>query len=410
MTINFYLNKKKNQSEHIIFLYLRGVGGTIKIHTKEKINPKYWDKNKQLVKGTYRGSDKINDNLMIIKDEVHQAYRLLINEDHKVPFDIIKKTILDLFTQKQTNSNDDFFSFFDEFIAIKTPLVSYRTIQRYITLKNHLFSFQNDKNYSLEFSSIDIKFYNLFFAYSIDKLKHNNNTFGKYLVTLKTFLHWATESGYNGKKDFIKFKKRDEESEVIYLSEEELMKLYYFDFGNNKTLEKIRDVFCFASFTGQRFSDIERIKWNDIKTNSGTKGASWFVRTQKTHDQIEVPLNEFALEIINKYKTSDLPLPVISQQRTNEYLKKMGKLVGIDEETKKVSYQGAKKLEKYEPKYKFLSTHTARRTFVTLCLEKGMRPETLMTITGHKDFKTMRRYIKITSLVKHNEMKQIWNK
>jgi len=60
--------------------------------------------------------------------------------------------------------------------------------------------------------------------------------------------------------------------------------------------------------------------------------------------------------------------------------------------------------------YELISTHTARRTFVTLSLEKGMRPEVVMEITGHKDYKTMKKHIKITSKVKHNEIKNVWKK
>ena len=74
-----------------------------------------------------------------------------------------------------------------------------------------------------------------------------------------------------------------------------------------------------------------------------------------------------------------------------------------------VKYRGAEKVEFIEPKYKFIGTHTARRTFVTLSLEKGMRPETVMSITGHKDYNTFKKYIKLTDKVKLAEMNNIWS-
>ncbi len=73
-----------------------------------------------------------------------------------------------------------------------------------------------------------------------------------------------------------------------------------------------------------------------------------------------------------------------------------------------VKYRGIEKVEFLEPKYKFVCMHTARRTFVTLCLEKGMRPETVMSITGHKGYKTFKKYIKITDEVKMMKMNKIW--
>ena len=57
----------------------------------------------------------------------------------------------------------------------------------------------------------------------------------------------------------------------------------------------------------------------------------------------------------------------------------------------------------------FIGTHTARRTFVPLSLEKGMRAEIVMSITGHKEYNTFKKYIKITNKVKNIDMKRIWN-
>ena len=58
------------------------------------------------------------------------------------------------------------------------------------------------------------------------------------------------------------------------------------------------------------------------------------------------------------------------------------------------------------PKYELIGTHTARRTFVTLALEGGMRLETLMGITGHKDYKMLPWYLKITDAVVQDEFAQ----
>lgn len=71
-------------------------------------------------------------------------------------------------------------------------------------------------------------------------------------------------------------------------------------------------------------------------------------------------------------------------------------------------YRGSERIEYVLPKYDYITPHSARRTFVALSLEKGMRPETVMAITGHKDYKTFKKYIKITSKVKEIEVNQIW--
>ena len=60
------------------------------------------------------------------------------------------------------------------------------------------------------------------------------------------------------------------------------------------------------------------------------------------------------------------------------------------------------------PKFMKIGTHTGRRTFITLSLEKGMRVETVMSITGHSDYRTFQKYIKHTKEVKRREMDEVW--
>jgi integrase len=69
---------------------------------------------------------------------------------------------------------------------------------------------------------------------------------------------------------------------------------------------------------------------------------------------------------------------------------------------------GTERDEKRGRKWQFLSTHMARKTFVTLSLERGMRPEVLLSFTGHRSFKTMKRYIAHTEKLKKEEMDRVW--
>jgi integrase len=247
-------------------------------------------------------------------------------------------------------------------------------------------------------------FYEKFTAYLMQDLKHSNNTIGKYISSLKTFLHWAVDHNYNTNNDFIKFKVYNDKTDIVVLTEKELMLIYGLDLSEQPSLVKVRDVFLFQCFTGQRFSDIENLKRDDIKNDS------WFLHTYKTKDIIEIPLTPLAKEILNRYKSDDKPLPVISHQKTNNFIKDVCKLAKINESITLVKYRGSERIETIKPKYEFITTHTARRTFVTLSLEKGMKADTIMEITGHTSYKTFRKYIKITSKVKHQEMNKFWKK
>lgn len=405
MTINFYLDTRSNQPEKPIIIYIRGIGKTLKFNTGEKIDPKHWDNSKQVVKRTYTGHPELNSYLNALKEKIFKRIRLLNIENDLITFQMIRDEVQSLFEiKKPIDSKKIFWESFNLFIDSRKIEKRFRTVQKYETLLTHLKDFEKAKHYQITFEKIDLEFYERFTAYLIKDLQHSNNTIGKYISSLKTFLNWATEKNYNTKNDFRKFKVYNEKSDIIALSEAELMKIYTYDFSDNKTLAKVRDVFCFQCFTGQRFSDIENLKRDDIKNDT------WYLHTYKTKDIIEIPLSPLAKEILNRYKADEKPLPIISQQKTNDFIKDVCKTVEINDPITLVKYSGAKRIDKTQPKYEFITTHTARRTFVTLSLEKGMRPETIMEITGHTSYKTFRKYIKITSKVKHNEINKFWKK
>jgi hypothetical protein len=95
---------------------------------------------------------------------------------------------------------------------------------------------------------------------------------------------------------------------------------------------------------------------------------------------------------------------VISNQKLNDYLKEPGKFAGIDQPVQKVKFIGSRPVEETVPKIELITTHTVRRTFVTLSLEKGIRPETVLKITGQKNSKTLMKYVQVTDDIIDLEM------
>ena len=165
-------------------------------------------------------------------------------------------------------------------------------------------------------------------------------------------------------------------------------------------LAKVRDVFLFQCFTGQRYSDILSLNKKDVK--NGT----WHLRQQKTNNIIQIPLNKYAISILAKY--SDFKLPVISNQKMNKYLKELCVLAKINDPVRIIKFKGSKRIEETKKKYEVIGTHTARRTFITLSLRKGMKPEVIMKITGHKSYKMFQKYLKIADDHTRKEMFEAW--
>jgi integrase len=402
MTVNFYLDSKTNKKgEKAIYCFIRGreIGKTIYINTGKKIDSVYWNEEKQRAKISLTGHPEFNTYLSDISAEIQKRVTILRTQIRNPSADEIKTEILKIFDIEEKKA--EFFDVFNLFIKSKSNY-SKSMISKYSCLKNLLFEFEKVNKYKIKFSNIDLLFYDKFTLFLQNDKKQINNTVSKYFDLLKTFLHWANERSLNHKTDYLKFKTPTQETDIVYFTFDELLKLYNLDLSQNTELDKIRDVFCFQCFTGARFSDVVGLKRDDIKDRT------WNLRVKKTKDSLKIPLNDYALEILNKYKDSDNPLPDVSGNQINQQLKELCKLAEINEPITIRKYRGAERIETTSPKYELVSTHTARRTFITLSLEKGMRPEMVMAISGHKEYKSFKKYIKITDKVKEIEMNNVW--
>jgi integrase len=217
-----------------------------------------------------------------------------------------------------------------------------------------------------------------------------NDTIYKYISTLKVFLAWCNEQGHIVHPDtFKKHKsafKRKTHNEIVVLTEDELNMLYEYDLSAKPNYERVRDLFCFACFTGQRYSDIMRFSKSDFKDNR------WTFLSSKTKKKVTVPFNGFiarGLDILKKY---NYKLPQISNQKFNDYLKEVGMLVGIDEPVRIIRFNGKKEIVIEKAKYDFMSSHMGRRTMVTILLSKGVPITLVQKITQHSDIRTLMKY------------------
>ena len=233
-----------------------------------------------------------------------------------------------------------------------------------------------------------------------------NAVYMKKASVLRWFLNWCRKMGYIDNEDYKLHMPhlKCPQKEVIYLNWEELLQLYYFNYGSHYALDQARDVFCFCAFTGLRYSDAKRLKWSDVR------GDHISIVTQKTSNALKIELNKYSRSIIEKYRKvgvyspDDLVLPAISIQKGNEHLKDCAMLAQIDEPLRLVSYRGSERVDKSVLKWEVITTHCARRTFVVNALRLGIPAEVIMKWTGHSDFKAMKPYVAIVDELKKENM------
>lgn len=386
----------------------------IEFTTGYRIDAVKWDADKQRVKNgctnkLKQSAAEINASLLGYYTEIQEIFKkfeveeiMPTQEQIKEAFNALHKPIDEEVKPKKSTLNA-FYKVFDEFVRDCGRQNDWTdsTYEKFAAVKNHLMNFRD----GLTFDFFDEKGLNDYVTYLRDVKEMRNSTIGKQLSFLKWFLRWAFKKGVhqNNAYDSYKPKLKSTQKKIIFLTWEELNRLREFEIPTSKqALDRVRDVFLFQCFTGLRYSDVFNLRRSDIK------GDHIEVTTVKTSDSLIIELNNHSKAILDKYKgvafEDDKVLPVITNQKMNDYLKELAELAGIDEPVRQTYYRGNERIDEVTPKYALLGTHAGRRTFICNALALGIPPQVVMKWTGHSDYKAMKPYIDIADDIKANAM------
>ena len=387
----------------------------IEFTTGYRIDATKWNADKQRVKNgcsnkLKQSASEINASLLEYYTEIQSIFKRFEVEDVmptpeqiKEAFNALHKPVSEEPKPKKEALPCDFFQVFDDFVEDCGRQNNWTdsTFEKFAAVKNHLTNFRE----GLTFEFFDERGLNDYISYLRDVKEMRNTTIGKQLSFLKWFLRWAFKKGVhqNNAYDSYKPKLKSTQKKIIFLTWDELNRLREFKIPFNKqALERVRDVFLFQCFTGLRYSDVFNLRRSDIK------GDHIEVTTVKTSDSLIIELNNHSKAILDKYKDVafeyDKVLPVITNQKMNDYLKELAELAGIDEPIRQTYYKGNERIDDVTPKYALLGTHAGRRTFICNALALGIPPQVVMKWTGHSDYKAMKPYIDITDDIKANAM------
>ncbi len=220
-TFNYYLREKLKQhktndprSIHLVVNWTpeRGKRSRLVTSTTIKTSILDWDVNKQAIKDrkvvAYRELN--NQFLGKFKSEAVRLYNGFIRENDRFPF---KDELKSLYGRELTllgktesaGKKHTLLSFIDEFIVkSKTranlntgKTISPSTIQSYKRTLKYLKEYHEIK--PISFDSIDLKFYNEFYAFLMEK-QFSTNTIGKLFKEIKVFMNEALEEGLTENK------------------------------------------------------------------------------------------------------------------------------------------------------------------------------------------------------------------
>lgn len=395
-----------------------------RISTGVKILPTSWNESKNLVNYISKAEAKkfcpelpyndlpseseveqLNAELALKKKDIARAENL-IGEDQKFNSEMIAAAVRVTSAKKSRTEKVDagkyMVDFIENLVEESKATRNMLTLKAYTSTCNHLKNFELTKRLKITLEDANYGFLQSFYNYLISEIDLINVTASKHVTILKTLLSFARKHGFRVNQSYHDFNIKSETLEVIALTENEFLAIYNIDLSGNKRLAQVRDVFCFSCVTGLRYSDLAQLRREHIK------GTEIHLTVTKTREIIKVPLNTYSITLLDRYRLHLRPLPVISNQKLNVYIKELCQLVEIDEPVQIVRYKGAKRIENTYPKFELISAHTGRKTFATLSLEKGANAEEVMSMTGHRSYASFKRYVKITEERKKLVMQKAW--
>lgn len=413
--MNYTFKLKEPNSDKETLIYFRSYFGNEKRNfiysTGEKIKPFEWDfDNRQ--PNDLNGRTKKSENHRSIKkqlDRYSSFFTEVVNRykniNEELSVGIIKQRFDEEF--KKVKAKEDFFRIYDEFIDERAndytgKGISKSTKTRYEYNRNLLSEFQNYSKIKITLGNFNVKTYNEFIKYCVEVKDHSANTIHRDIGLLKTFLYWALNKKYTYNNDFINFQKPPKfRTDEIALNYQQVDEIYNHDFSNNKRLERVRDLFVFGCVTGLRYGNYSRITKDDIEGD--------FIRVvdmkSKTKN-LAIPLNSISRSILEKY---DYELPSISNQKMNKFIKEVFQELEFTDEIKKTMKYGDELIEKKSEFYKRISSHTARRSFITIMKNKRVPDKVIMSYTGHTSLEVFNAYYRPSEEDKINYMNEVFN-
>lgn len=377
---------------------------TVVINVGHSIDPKKWNSELSRVKKSvtnkkYVSSFEINKEIQRKEEVIDTAFKQF-EVKGRVPIQKELRDTVNHLLGKYVGKPRELVTFNEAFESYLMDLTNMKTLSlsTYAKLKT-VRNIVNEFEAGLRLDEITKSKLDDYINYLLEERGLQNTSIKKNMTFIRTFLKYCEErklidtdwKSHNIELKVVQGKK------VVFLEMEEFNQVYELEFSIDKNyLDRVRDVFCFQCLTSLRYSDVLQLEKNDVQ-NSYIN-----VVTEKTDEILQIPLSNKALSILEKYKDFDetKALPVISNQKMNDYIKEICYLAEINQPITKTYYKGKERITETFKKYELISTHTARRTFICLALENGITPQTVMKITGHTDYKSMQPYIDVTDKAK----------
>lgn len=383
LSILYYLKRghlnRNGECPVMCRISVRGEKETFSSHVYT--SPDNWDVKSARVIGRTAKVIEQNKILTDLQVTLTRHYYDIEQRNGYVTAEMIKNAYMGI-TAKAESLLPIYKEFLEETEALIGIQKSKKTYEKYERCYRRVVEFLRDKYHVSDIAFRDLKpmFLVDFEVWLATKKNCSTNTIYKFLQLLRMPVLKAKRMGIVFKDPYEGYKMKKVSVDRGYLSEDEVIAIATHEITIPR-LEQVRDIFIFCCYTGLAYSDVAALRQGNIQKMFD--GRLWIVtHRQKTKTNVNVPLLPMAKKILEKYNwegaEKDAPiLPVVSNQKSNAYLKEIGDICGVE---------------------KHLTFHLARHTFATtMTLGKGVPIESVSKMLGHTNISTTQIYARITN-------------
>ena len=388
-SILFYIDRSKPSGEGLYLVRCRIScnGRTASFSTRQQTSPHDWLAKKGRVGPTSAVAQGVNHALSDIEQRLNALYERTLREEQYITAEYLKEQYLLQDRPRQTFA-DIYSALCEEKAAHKSKATargfrdSYKSFVRFLDTRGLRRCLPHEVDKAL------IEAYRL---YMLRDLGYKMSSVAVYLRRLhQVFRRAMLEAGLRDDPfDLIDIETPAYERNA--LSAEDLQRLLAYR-PHRSVDNHVRLIFLLGCFTGLAFSDLKKLRMEDVYTLGDGRRYLSICRT-KTQNGSIVPLLPIAEEIlayVGQGRTEGLwfrEFPVNSH--FNRKIRELLVKAGCSPHTE-------------------ASSHTARHTFATtICLENGLPIETVSRMLGHRFISTTELYAKVSKQKIAQEMRPL---
>jgi len=356
MKILFYHLTKKTNKKGLAPVYVRvTIAGQRKEYsTGIYLKTNQWQDGQVIL---HENANALNVKLTKIKADIYEA-----------ALDVNKNAELNVYSLQQNlnknNAKHNFINYLNKFVTQKcsSGVICTKTIEKLKIAEKHIINFLTTTSRStINVEQVDCAIANKLIIYCEYNKKFGKEHTAKIIGLMRQTLSYCVTQGVIKHNVLNELEyKRNKPKPIVALTELELEKLESFEFKKHSH-NLVRDLYLLCCYTGLCYIDLMNFDKEKLKEIDSIK--IYDCKRQKSGTEAIIPLNKKAILLFTKY---NFEIPKICNQTFNRYIKEIACILEIN---------------------KKLTSHTGRKTFGMISINKGYSFESLAKMMGHSSTK-----------------------